>query len=241
MTIATVLGLYAAAVVSPGERPMTASPPPRPLVGGARIGCDARSCLSTVLWQDARVISEGDRMSVVVISPHQPGVATMLAESDAYMAALYPAESNHMTDISALADPAVTFLGIVEDGQAVSCGALVRQDGGCAELKRMFVPDHRRGCGYGKAILRELLAIADAEGLTLRLETGVRQPEAIGLYRSHGFADVEPFEPYAPDPLSVFMERGPRSGSRDVTSPPPAVRRGSRSGRARAPAGSAPL
>jgi len=36
MTIGCVFGLHAAAVVSPGERPMTASPPPRPLVGGAR-------------------------------------------------------------------------------------------------------------------------------------------------------------------------------------------------------------
>lgn len=45
-------------------------------------------------------------MSVVVISPHQPGVATMLADSDAYMAALYLAESNHMMDVSTLADPA---------------------------------------------------------------------------------------------------------------------------------------
>lgn len=36
MTIGSVFGLHAAAVVSPGERPMTASLPPRPLVGGAR-------------------------------------------------------------------------------------------------------------------------------------------------------------------------------------------------------------
>ena len=36
MTIGCVFGLYAAVVVSPGERPMTASLPPRPLVGGAR-------------------------------------------------------------------------------------------------------------------------------------------------------------------------------------------------------------
>jgi putative acetyltransferase len=123
------------------------------------------------------------------------------------MAVLYPAESNHMTDASALLDPAVTFLGIVEDGEAVSCGALVRQSDGYAELKRMFVPDRFRGRGYGKRILRELISVADAEGLTLRLETGIRQPEAIGLYRSHGFVEVQAFAPYAPDPLSIFMER----------------------------------
>lgn len=146
-------------------------------------------------------------MNVVVIPPTQPGVATMLANSDAYMAARYPAESNHMVDLSVLADPTVTFLGILEDGEAISCGALVRQAGGFAEIKRMFVPDRFRGRGYGKKILRELISVADAEGLTLHLELGAQQPEAFGLYRSHGFVDVEAFEPYAPDPLSIFMER----------------------------------
>lgn len=36
MTIGSVFGLHAAAIISFGERPMTASLPPRPLVGGAR-------------------------------------------------------------------------------------------------------------------------------------------------------------------------------------------------------------
>jgi putative acetyltransferase len=82
--------------------------------------------------------------------------------------------------MSTLTDPAVTLVGIIEDGEAVSCGALVRQKDGFAELKRMLVPDRLRGRGYGKKILHELIAVADAEGVTLRLETGIQQPEAIG-------------------------------------------------------------
>jgi putative acetyltransferase len=150
-------------------------------------------------------------MSVVVVSPDHPGVAAMIADSDAHMASLYPAESNHMTDPASLGGPAATLFGVVQDGVAIACGALVRRGDGVAELKRMFVPDRLRGQGHGKAILGALIELADREGLTLRLETGVRQPEAIGLYRSHGFIDVDAFEPYAPDPLSVFMER-PRGG-----------------------------
>jgi putative acetyltransferase len=39
------------------------------------------------------------------------------------------------------------------------------------------------------------------------LETGVLQPDAIALYRGQGFRDRGPFGSYAPDPLSVFMEK----------------------------------
>ena len=146
-------------------------------------------------------------MNVSQIDPAAPGVLVLLAQSDRYMAALYPAESNHMTDAAALRDPAVTFLAVSEGDTVVACGALVRQDAGMAEIKRMFVSEDHRGRGFGKRILEHLMEIADAERLTLRLETGARQPEAIGLYRAHGFAEIPAFAPYGPDPLSVFMER----------------------------------
>ena len=40
-----------------------------------------------------------------------------------------------------------------------------------------------------------------------RLETGIRQPEALRLYEGLGYAYREPFGRYRPDPLSVFMEK----------------------------------
>ena len=39
------------------------------------------------------------------------------------------------------------------------------------------------------------------------LETGIHQPEAIGLYEGFGFERCGPFGEYGPDPLSVFMEK----------------------------------
>jgi len=39
------------------------------------------------------------------------------------------------------------------------------------------------------------------------LGTGIRQPEALALYRSAGFREIEPFGDYLPDPLSLFMEK----------------------------------
>ena len=41
----------------------------------------------------------------------------------------------------------------------------------------------------------------------ISLETGIRQPEAIGLYRASGYQDCPPFGTYTPDPLSLFMTK----------------------------------
>jgi putative acetyltransferase len=41
----------------------------------------------------------------------------------------------------------------------------------------------------------------------ISLETGIRQPEAIGLYRASGYQDCPPFGTYRPDPLSLFMTK----------------------------------
>ncbi len=49
---------------------------------------------------------------------------------------------------------------------------------------------------------------AAEEGVSLlQLETGVRQPEALALYRALGYVERGPFGPYRPDPLCLFMEK----------------------------------
>ncbi len=124
------------------------------------------------------------------------------------MAALYPAESNHLLDIDALRRPNVTFVVMRVDGQAVGCGALVTTAGSWTELKRMFVSPAARGRKLGRRLLQHLEAIAARKGATvLRLETGVKQYEALSLYRSAGFVEIGPFGQYHADPLSVFMEK----------------------------------
>ena len=41
----------------------------------------------------------------------------------------------------------------------------------------------------------------------IRLETGVRQPESLALYRRHGYTERGPFGAYQRDPLSTFFEK----------------------------------
>ena len=147
-------------------------------------------------------------MIITQESPSQPDIIAMLEQLDAYMGELYPAESNHLMDVASLMQPGVTFL-VARDaqGRAAGCAALVER-GGYGEVKRMYVDPDRRGCGTGAKLLAALVLRATEAGLaSLKLETGISQPQAIGLYERDGFTRCAPFGQYQLDPLSIFMER----------------------------------
>jgi GNAT superfamily N-acetyltransferase len=98
-------------------------------------------------------------------------------------------------------DGIVAFVLARAGGQAVACGALrdVTDElgPGTGELKRMYVEPDQRGRGYARAVLTELERIAAERGFTrLVLETGVLQPEAIGLYLRAGWAPIPNYGEY---------------------------------------------
>lgn len=141
-------------------------------------------------------------------TPLQDAVIALLEKSDAYMASLYPAESNHMLDPNSLAAPHIRFFVARLNSMAVGCAALVAGDGGQGEIKRMFVDPIARGKGAGRALLGRIEETARSLGVyLLQLETGGEQPEALGLYRAAGFTECGPFGSYLPDPISLFMEK----------------------------------
>ena len=137
-------------------------------------------------------------------SPRQAEVMRLIEALDVYQSGLYPPESNHFLDVEALAGPSVRFFVARRYGQALGCGALRIDPAGWGELKRMFVSPEARGLKLGRRLLERIEE--EALGL-LRLETGVHQLEAVGLYRSAGYVEREAFADYTPDPLSVFMEK----------------------------------
>ncbi|AGS21984.1 GCN5-related N-acetyltransferase protein [Rhizobium etli] len=149
-------------------------------------------------------------MSVTIAQepPRQDGVIRLLDLSDAYAASLYPAESNHMVDLSSLEKPSVSFFVARNEGAIVGCCALVEAGDGTAEIKRMFVDPQARGLRIASRLMNALEANAREKRLTaIRLETGIYQPEAIALYRKYGYREIEAFGTYLPDPLSLFMEK----------------------------------
>ena len=141
-------------------------------------------------------------------SPHQPEIVRLVEELDEYLGALYPAESNHLLDIETLAQPDIRFFVARREGEALGCVALRVDPAGYGEVKRLYVPPRARGLALGRRLLAAVEEQARRERLTLlRLETGIRQPEALGLFRAAGFVEIPPFADYTPDPLSIFMEK----------------------------------
>jgi putative acetyltransferase len=139
-------------------------------------------------------------------SADQPEVRAFFAASEAYMSALYPAESNHFTSLDSLLQPNVRFLVARRGTEAVACGAYIVSPAGHAEIKRMWVEPAVRGAGVGRRLLSAIIDGARSDGVRLlQLETGIAQPEAIALYRAAGFVECPPFGDYKPDPLSLFM------------------------------------
>lgn len=142
--------------------------------------------------------------------PGHPDTVRLIARSDAYMGALYPAESNHFDGLDTLRQPNVRFVAAWQAGRIVGCGAVKRLPGPPAygEIKRVFVDEAARGQGVAVAIMAVLEDTLRGHGIGLaRLETGIHQPEAIGLYRRLGYVERPPFGDYRPDPLSLFMEK----------------------------------
>jgi putative acetyltransferase len=155
-----------------------------------------------------RKAARGDEYHHPDRGPEQPQVLRMLAESDLYYASLYPPTSNHLLDVSSLKQSNTSFYVASVDGVIKGFGAIVNCGSEFGEIKRMYVDPTARGLGIGRKILQMLEGHALGDRLPCaRLETGVSQPEAIGLYRSCGYVKIGPFGRYLPDPLSIFMEK----------------------------------
>jgi putative acetyltransferase len=94
----------------------------------------------------------------------------------------------------------------------MACGGVALFDD-FAEVKRMYTREAVRGRGIGKTLLARLEAEARRAGKgILRLETGIRQTAAIGLYERSGFRERGPFGHYSDLPAdaidtSVFYEK----------------------------------
>lgn len=144
------------------------------------------------------------------VDPTCVAARRLIALADAFMAGLYPPESNHFDSPESLARPGVHFIGIHAADELIACGGikLMQDDGRYGEIKRLYVLPAHRGRGHARRLIAHLEAWLQSQGGTLvRLEAGIRQPEALGLYRSLGYRERGPFGAYQADPLSVFMEK----------------------------------
>jgi GNAT superfamily N-acetyltransferase len=106
-------------------------------------------------------------------------------------------------------DETVKVLLAYNGETAIGCGALrPLGDSSAIELKRMYVHPDFRGIGISRQILEALEQWAAEDGYTVvRLETGNKQPEAIGLYLKRGYQIIPSYGEYKHIESSVCMEK----------------------------------
>jgi putative acetyltransferase len=149
-----------------------------------------------------------------------PDAQALVIELDSFLTPLYPGESHHGYSVEKLIAQGVAFFVLRYDGAAAACGGVqfFGQESGeesgeefgeeFGEIKRMYVRPAFRGRGLSKAMLAHLESYTRSQGVDLlRLETGIYQTEAIGLYEQMGYTRTGPFGPYTDDPLSLLYAK----------------------------------
>lgn len=143
--------------------------------------------------------------------PDQPDATSLILELDNYLKPMYPAENSFGYSVDKLIAQGVEFFVIRHEGKAAGCVGIQfynEDDPPFGEIKRMYVRDAFRGLGLAKRLLQHIEETASAHGVDLiRLETGIYQVEAIGLYERYGYVKTNPFGDYAESPLNLFYEK----------------------------------
>jgi putative acetyltransferase len=130
----------------------------------------------------------------------------LVVRLDAELMRRYPGEAIGGVEPRAFRDAGGYFLIARCDTEVAGCGAFRPVDSRTVEIKRMFVEARFRRMGIARAVLQALETEARRRGYARSiLETGVRQPEAIALYRASGYEDIQPFGPYVDSALSVCL------------------------------------
>lgn len=147
-------------------------------------------------------------IEIVEEPPDSVDAVQLIGELDDHLLAHpYPPQSRHAFSVDKLVREGVVFFITYYEGKLAGCGGVKMFDD-YGEVKRMFVRPIYRGRGLGKAMLNRLAEYARNKGAkVLRLETGIYEVEAIGLYESWGFSRRTPFGEYVEDPLSVYLEK----------------------------------
>jgi Acetyltransferases len=144
-----------------------------------------------------------------------PDAVKLIAEVQQEYVVRYGDPDITPVDPSEFAPPLGMFLIGYLDGAPVACGGWRAHDGpepefrpGDAEMKRLYVATDARGNGHAREVLAAVERTArDSGRRRMVLETGTRQPEAIALYQSEGYAAIPNFGVYRCHPLSVCFAK----------------------------------
>jgi len=95
-----------------------------------------------------------------------------------------------------------------ENDSPIGCGAIKEYSANTLEIKRMYTMPEWRGKGIATKILAELeLWALELSFEKCILETGKRQPEAIGLYKKNGYKIIPNYGQYSEIENSLCFEK----------------------------------
>ena len=95
-----------------------------------------------------------------------------------------------------------------ENGKPIGCGAIKEYTPNTMEIKRMYTSPEGRRKGVATKVLSELETWAtELSCEKCILETGKRQPEAIGLYKRNGYKLIPNYGQYAGIENSLCFEK----------------------------------
>ncbi len=104
------------------------------------------------------------------------------------------------------AQPPGALMLACEGDEVLGCVAVRNLDGDACELKRLYVRPECRGRGAGRTLAEAAIASARAAHYRrIRLDTLPSMREAVELYRSLGFREIEPYR-FNPVDGTSFLE-----------------------------------
>jgi len=102
--------------------------------------------------------------------------------------------------------PLGRLLLAIEDGEPVGCVGVHPLEDEICEMKRLYVRDHHRGRGIGRALATKIISEANRIGYRrMRLDTLESMTEAASLYLSLGFRPTSAYR-YNPIEGATFLE-----------------------------------
>ena len=95
-----------------------------------------------------------------------------------------------------------------ENSKPMGCGAIKEYAPNTMEIKRMYTSPESRGTGIATKVLTELeIWATELSYEKCILETGKKQPEAIGLYEKNGYKLIPNYGQYAEIENSLCFEK----------------------------------
>ncbi len=145
----------------------------------------------------------------IKIVPHtDPELRRLIQRLDTELLQRYPADSIFSLNLNSSIVEKVTFVVAETDDLTVGCGAILPIDDQTVELRRFYVEPSMRGQGIASAILRFLEDLARQRGYRhIVLETGPKQPGAIGLYHKFGYRQIPSYGEYEGCEYSLCMAK----------------------------------